>query len=198
MQEAQRNGLLHVFVRDLFHALAQLVNVLNIDGGDYRDARFEQLLHVLPAAGIRRSGRIIVGQAIHQANSRMPRENGLHIHHRSAIHDLQRDHLQLTQQRVGFRRSFGLDGAHHNILTAFVATASFVQHAKRLSHSGCVAEKDFQLASALVIFFRLGLLQELFGSAFAGNGRWHACTFVLYVPIIEQKRALGNDLPYLW
>src|SRR5579863_841398 len=109
----------------------------------------------------------------------MPGEDGFQIHYRDAIDVLQRDDFQVAQQRIGLRGSLRLDGADHYILAALVAPPPFVQHAKRLSHPRRIAQEHFQLASALVDFFRLGLLQEFFGSAFAGNGCWHWCTLLL-------------------
>ncbi len=70
IQEAARHGLRHVLAGDALHALPQVVDVLNVDGGDDGDARVQKFVYVLPAAGVGRSRRIVVSQSVHQANRR--------------------------------------------------------------------------------------------------------------------------------
>src|SRR5579863_9562391 len=175
---------------DALHALPEIVDVLNVDGGNDGDARVEQFVDVFPAAGVLGSRRVVVSQSVHQAGARMALENRRHIHHANAIHVAERNYFQLAQDGRAFRRSLGLDGAHHHVLAAFFAPPPFVQHAIGFAHPGCVAQEYFQAASALVILFRLNLLEQLLWAA-ASCGARHGVTSIITVYCGSAPRSLS-------
>lgn|SRR5579885_3921678 len=80
-------------------------------------------------------------------------------------------------QNIGSQ--LGLYGANHHVLAALMPAPAFVQHAKTLSNTGSIAEKDLQAAARLVLFFALQLLQDLLGSRFAFAQGGHTLIIVL-------------------
>lgn len=53
--------------------------MLYVDGGQYIDARFQQLLNILPALGMARALHVGVRQLIHQDHRRMASQRGIKI-----------------------------------------------------------------------------------------------------------------------
>ncbi|MNB91488.1 hypothetical protein D3C75_385690 [compost metagenome] len=57
----------------------QAFQVLDVNSGKNVNARFEQLLNILPAFGVARAGRIAVRQFVHQDQRRAAGEGGVEI-----------------------------------------------------------------------------------------------------------------------
>ena len=84
-QETVRDGLALRDAGDLLDNIVQGLDVLNVEGGDHIDPRREQLLYVLPAFVVLRSGRVGVGEFIDQ------RDGGLAVKHRVQVHFFEGD-----------------------------------------------------------------------------------------------------------
>ena len=145
------------------HGVLLLFDVLQIDGGDHRDALIQDVVDILPALGIACAGRIVVGQFVHQADARMTPEDGRDIQHFvlvSGIGFLEHgDVLQVGHQVLQFGGERKLDGGHHHIFAAFLAAAAFVQHAERLTHARGVTQKYFEPAASGAPLFVLHAAQ---------------------------------------
>src|SRR5262249_12098124 len=82
------------------------------------------------------------------ADLRVAPQNGLNVHDRHALDRKHRNALDGIQEWLDFRRNFGLQRPHDNILSAFLPPPALVEHAKRFSDSRRVAEKDLQAAGS--------------------------------------------------
>ena len=97
LNEADGNGLGDVLMGDGLDLAALFLNMLQVEGGDDRDAGVEQLRHVLPALLVVRTGRIVVGQAVYKTDLGFTAKNRRSIHHGGAVDfqqgkDLKRRH----------------------------------------------------------------------------------------------------------
>ena len=113
---------------------------------------------------------IVVGQAIHQANTWMTFQNRWYVHHQRVIDVVQRNDFERAEQGLHFRWSLQLDGANDDVLTTLVAPPALIQQAKRFSNAGSVSQEDLELAAPLIGFLRLRLQKEFFGGATSGGG----------------------------
>src|SRR5579864_8635308 len=109
----------------------------------------------------------------------MPLQDGCDVHHRNAAGILQWNDIQFAKHGVDIWRGLRLDGAHYDILASFAPAASFVEHAEGFSDAGCVTKENFKPTAPLVAFFRLRLLQQLFRSALAWDGRRHGSASII-------------------
>ena len=109
------------------------------------------------------AGRIIVSQAIAQADLGRAPHDGFHVHDGHSAHRFQRNNLKRRDGVVDVGRYGRLHSSDDDILPTIAAAASFVQHAKTFADTGRVAEEDLQAAGRLMLFFGLQLFQQLFG-----------------------------------
>ncbi len=103
---------------DLGHDVVEALEMLDVDRGVDIDAGRQNLLHILPALFVPRTGGVGMGQLVHQDDLRLAGQDGIDIHLRQ--HDplystcLARQDLQPLQQGVGLGAAMGLDvGRHH-------------------------------------------------------------------------------------
>ena len=75
-----------------------------------------------------RSGRVVPGQAVDQANTGTAAENTLQIDPRLAVHAPHRDRFQRGEKTIRFRWPLILDGAHDNVLSSLMPSPALVQH----------------------------------------------------------------------
>ena len=156
-QKRLRNGLLHGPSENPLDLLLPLFDELEVDRRDHRDAGFQQFLDVLPALGVLAPRRVLVGQTVDQTHARAAPQHGRHVDRRTAQARRCRNLFETAQQLPNLSRRGGLQRSDHDILSAHLAAAPFVQHAKGLPNAGCVPQKNLQLASLAVAFFRFDL-----------------------------------------
>lgn len=63
--------------RDLLNNVVQALQMLDVDRGEYVDSGVAQRLDILPAFGVAGSGRVGVGQLVHQRHPRCTCQNGI-------------------------------------------------------------------------------------------------------------------------
>jgi hypothetical protein len=162
-QESLRHGLPRALAGDALHGVLMLFDVLQIDGGDHRDALIQDVVHILPAFRIARARRIIVGQFVHQADARMAAENRRDVQHFVLVSGVcfleHGDVLEGGHQRFQIGRERKLDGGHHHIFAAFLAPPPFVQHAERLAHARGVTQEHLEPAAPGAALFGLHAAQ---------------------------------------
>ena len=151
---------------DPLHRVLLFADVLQVDGGDDADAAVEQFLDILPALRIAAAGRIVVGQAVDQADLRMAAEE------RRQIDDLigpagvplgdRRDHFEPGQDLLDVGRDLALQRAHHHVLAALLAAAALVEHAERFADARGVAQKHLEAAAAFPPLVGLDAAQQFF------------------------------------
>ena len=90
---------------------------------------------ILPASRVPRARRIVIGQTVDDTDRGMPADEGIDIERGSAVSTLQRNHFELSQQRLDFARHVRLHRAHDDVLPAFPAAPRLVQHPERLPDS---------------------------------------------------------------
>src|ERR1700716_1854768 len=91
--------------------------------------------------------RIVVGQAVDQADVRVALKNSSHVNDRDAFDGERGNNFKSAQQRLDIVLHPGLNGADHNILTALLAASSFVKHAEGFADPRGVAQKDFEASA---------------------------------------------------
>ena len=101
VDEVLRHGLGFRLAEDAADELLLLGDVLEVDRRQNRDAGLEQLLDVLVALGVAAAGRVVVGEAVDQADARPAREQPPDVDDRDAA-DLaaQRDDLRDRESRA--------------------------------------------------------------------------------------------------
>ncbi len=115
-------------------------------------------------------------------------QNSGRVHYEDSGHVAQRDNFQFVQDGFDIRGGLGLNGADHNILAAFLPTASLIQHPKRFADSRRVTEEHFQPAPALILLFGLDLLQQFLRGA-ASNRAGHGLLPLLPLGSLSWKVA---------
>jgi len=113
--------------------------------------------------GVRAPGRVLVGQTVDETHARAAPQHGRNVDGRRAEPGERRNLFQAAQQLLNLGRRRGLDRSDDDILAAHFAAAAFIEHAEGLPDAGSAAQKDFQLASLAVAFFRLDAAQKLLG-----------------------------------
>ena len=145
----------------------QFRDVLNVDGSDHLDPGSDKVLNILPACGIPKPGRIVIGEAVDDTDGRMPSDQRFDVDRGALANHLERYDLQVPQQFLRFGRHLGLNGANNHVLATLAAASRFVEHAECLANAGCVAEEDLEVAIPGRSLFRLDFPQELFGRSAA-------------------------------
>ena len=117
-----------------------LGDVLQIDGREHRDARFEQFLDILIALWAATAGWIVVGETVNETHLRMARQHGRDVDHGHATEILRRNHVKRADDLRQVPRQLGLCGRDDDIFAPFMAAAAFVEQLEGLPDAGRVAE----------------------------------------------------------
>jgi hypothetical protein len=91
----------------------------------------------------------------------MTAQNGLDVHRGHASHAALWDNQHALQQRVNFRRSLGLDCAHHHVFAPFPPPPRLIQHAERLAHASRISEENLEATAPVILLLGLKLTQQL-------------------------------------
>src|SRR5213078_4264652 len=78
-----------------FHLIAQLADILNIDGCNDLDPGIQQVLDILPAGWIPRARRVVVSQTVNEADRGVALEQRIDVNRHAIINLFERDHLQI-------------------------------------------------------------------------------------------------------
>ena len=193
--ERNGHGRIDVFSGDAFHLLAQLRDVLNVDGCNHLDPGVEEFLNILPAGWIPGPGRVIVSQTINEADGGMTFQNGEDINRGSMIDWFERDHLQFPEQLLDLRRRLSLHSPDDHVLATLAAASGFVEHTEGFAHARCVAKEDLEIALGRLALFRLTLAKKFFR-------RFAACVSVRKALLLQvycaQKRKPASITPRGW
>src|SRR5262245_21005417 len=135
---------------DLLDDVVQRFEVLDVERGDDRDARVEQLLDVLPALVVPRAGRVRVRELVDEGDVGPAGEHGVDVHLPdgcSAVLDVfARDDLEVADLFRRLRPAVWLDVADDDVLAVAGAAPPLVEHGVRLADARCGAEVDAELA----------------------------------------------------
>ena len=134
-------------------------DVLYVDRGDYGDALFQDLLDILPAFRIAAAGRIVEGQLVDQADLGMAAEDRGQVD--GAIDG--RNDFQTGDNFADRGGDFTLRGGDYDILSAFLAAASLIEHAKRFADARRVPQEDLEAAAPFTPLLRLYAAEEFVG-----------------------------------
>ena len=145
---------------DLPDLIVQAFQMLDVHGGQNVDTGGQQHLHVLPALGALGAGNIGVRKLIHDADLRMPRQDGLRIHllkERAAILDLlPGNDLQAFGFRDRLLAAVRLEIADHDVDAGSLQLLSLFQHLVGLADAGGIAHEDLQFPALLFRHLLLG------------------------------------------
>ncbi len=108
-----RDGLALGDAGDLLDDVVERLDVLDVDGRDDVDAGIQELLHVLPALLVARTGRVGVGEFVDERDARRPLEDSLEVHFAqldaAVRHDVARHDRKALDERGRRRTTVGLD-----------------------------------------------------------------------------------------
>ena len=131
---------------DLLHHVVEGLEVLDVDGGDHVDAGVEQLLDVLPALLVTRSGHVGVRELVDQGDLRVTGQHGVEVHLLErgppVGHQLPRDHLQAVDQHLGVRAPVRLGEGDHHFRAALGPPVALAQHGEGLADPRGSAQVD--------------------------------------------------------
>ncbi len=122
--------------------------MLDIERGPDVDPGVEQLLHVLPALGMARSGGIGVGVFVHQQQARLARQGAVDVELQQLVFAIldgrARQDVQPFQQGLGLLASVGLHDADNHVDALGAAALAGAQHLVGLAYARRHAEIDLQ------------------------------------------------------
>ncbi len=148
IQNAVGNGLANFRAGDLAHRVGAAFEMLDIQRGEHINARVEQFVHILPALGVPRAGRVGMREFIHQRKLRTAGEHGVQVHlrehHAAILGMLGRDERNAHGERVGFLAAVGFHVADDQVAPVFQLALRRFEHGVGLAHAGAHAEKDLE------------------------------------------------------
>ena len=131
---------------DLLHHVVEGLEVLDVDGGDHVDAGVEQLLDVLPALLVTRSGHVGVRELVDQGDLRVTGQHSVEVHLLEpgppVGHQLPRDRLQAVDQRLGVRAPVRLGEGDHHFRAALGPPVALAQHGEGFADPRGSAQVD--------------------------------------------------------
>ena len=143
-----RNGLLLVDAGDLLHHVVDRLQVLDVHGGDYINARVQQRVDVLPPLLVRTARHVRVRELVYQRHGWVSGQHGIEVHlfqQRAAIFVRGAwNHLEVPQLGLGERSTVGLHVRNDDVGAAFSPTPAFVEHAIGLADAGRRTQIDPQ------------------------------------------------------
>ena len=123
--------------------------MLDVDGGDHRDAGNEQLLDVLPAFRIHAARGVGVGQFVDQHHLRAAGQYRLDVEFgepaAAVLDEARGDDLDAVQEFCGLRAAVRFDHRGHQVGTAFQPAVRLAEHGEGLADAGSCAQIDAQL-----------------------------------------------------
>ncbi len=147
--------------------VVQALQVLDVERGVDADARFEQLLDVLPALGVPGARSVGVGQLVHQHQLRVALEGSVEVElaqlHSPVIPPRRREYLQPLHQHFGLHPAVRLHIPYDHFSAGGRQLLCGVQHGIGLAHAGHVTEEDLQAAPPVGRLPGAQLLQQTVG-----------------------------------
>ena len=189
VQHVVRHRFPDAHAGDAADHVVQAFQVLHVDRGVDVDAGCQQLLDVLPALGMARSGGIAVGQLVDQQHRRAAQQRGIEVEFgegcirrgvgcgrvrclcRAAVRrrdGAARQHFEPADLRQRFGASVRFDQPDHHIDLLLPQPPCRAQHRVGLADTGRSAEKDLELAACGACLGSLCARQQLVG---VGSGR---------------------------
>jgi len=120
---------------------------------------FQDFLDILPAFRVAAAGRIVEGKLVDQADLGVAAEDGGEVD--GAIDG--RNYFQAGDNFPDRGGDFTLRGGDYDILSAFFAAASLIEHAERFADAWSVPEEDFETAATFTPLLRLNTAEEFVG-----------------------------------
>ena len=151
VEHAVGHRLAHLDAGDAADDVVQALEVLDVDRRVDVDARVEQLVHVLPALGVARAGRVGVRELVDEQQRGLARERGVEVElleRAAAVLDaLARQDLEAVEQRGGLGAAVRLDDADDDIAALRAQALRLGQHRVGLADAGRRAEEDLEPAA---------------------------------------------------
>ena len=136
---------------DLLHHVVERLEVLEIDRRDDVDAGVEELLDVLPAFGVPRTGGVRVGELVDQHQLRLALEQPVEVHlldGLAAVLDRPSgEDLQVADLSVGVGTAVVLHPADDHVGAPLLPTPPLVEHGEGLADTRGSTEIEPQLSS---------------------------------------------------
>ncbi len=135
--------------------------MLHIERRPDIDAGIEQLLHILPALGMARAGRIAVGQLVEQQHLWVARQRRIQVKGLALAalvgQQAAGQQLQAVELLHGLGPAMGLHQAHQHLAARLALALRSGQHCIGLAHPGIGAKVDAQLAPGRLLLVGLEL-----------------------------------------
>ena len=152
---------------DLADDVVEALEMLDVHRRVDVDAGVQELLDVLPALGVARTGRVGVGELVDDDQAGFAREGGVEVEllqlHAAVGDALARQDLQPLEERRGLLPPVGLDQADDDVDALVALLARGREHRVGLADAGAGAEEDPQLAALLRPLLALNAGEELVG-----------------------------------
>lgn len=151
VEDAVGHGFPDADAGDAADDVVERLEVLDVDRGVDVDAGREQFLHVLPALGVARAGRVGVRQFVDQDELRPARQGAVEVEFapRVAAVDVfpEREALEAVGHDFGFGPAVRLDHADDDVLPGEELLARHAEHGVGFADAGRGAEKNLQPAA---------------------------------------------------
>src|SRR5581483_165652 len=148
LQEAVGNGLVDANADLALDDVLQALDVLHVERAHDVDSRGDDVLHVLVAPAVLRSGRVRVRDLVDQGDLRRARDHGVHVElvdGEAAVFDATaRDDLQPRQQGGRRGAAVRLDEADDGVHAALDQLVGLLQHPIGLAHAGGESDVDLE------------------------------------------------------
>ena len=133
------HGLPDAHVGDPANHIVEAFQMLHVQRAEYIDARRQQLIDILPALRMTRTGHIGMRQLVHQDQLRVPRKRRVQVEFEqrlaTILNGLGRQNFQALQQRGSFHTAVGLDHADQDPATLARQLARRDQHGVGFAHA---------------------------------------------------------------
>ena len=175
VQHGVGHGLVDADAGDGTDRAVQAFQVLHIERCPDVDAGVQQLLHILPALGVARTGCVAVGQFVQQQHLGFGLQGCVNIklqqHLAPVGHFLQRQAGQARQQFFGLAPAMGFYQTNEHRLPGCLGALRGAEHGKGFSHPGAGTKVDAQLAACHGLRVLAQLRQQCVGvGAVVGGG----------------------------
>ncbi|MNS73633.1 hypothetical protein D3C72_1070800 [compost metagenome] len=145
------HGLVHAHAGDGADGAVEAFQVLHVECRPHLDAGGQQLLHVLPALGVARAGRVGVGEFVDQQHGGLARQCGVEVELRERAAPVgqlaQRQRVEPREQRGGLAAAVGFDHADEHVAPGLALAPGGAEHGPGLADTGTGTEVDAQLAA---------------------------------------------------
>ena len=148
LEERVGERLVDADAGNLADHVVQAFDVLHVERRVHVDSRGKQLVDVLPAFGMARSGDVGMGQFVDQEERRTALERGVEVElldHRAVHVEHQwRQQLKALEQRGRFRAAVGFEQADDDIGATAAQRLRCGEHGEGLADTGRGAEENLQ------------------------------------------------------